>query len=662
MNRRGTRVVLIVVALIALSSCGGGSGGGGYQPPVNQVTGVAISPTSITLETGQEQQFTATVRGTGSYDASVRWSVNGVVGGNSAVGSISSTGLFTAPNALPNPSTVTVAATSVEDPTKSASASAKVNPTSATGPGPSLQVDATAAQHPINPYIYGMNYYGMDAASEALAQELRLPVLRWGGDATTRYNWKLDVTNSAADWYFTTTPNNNTGYPDVSEFNSYVEQDRRTQTKTMTTMPTIGWTTKARTTLCGFSVAKYGAQREVNPWVPDCGNGVKPDGSNITGNDPTDTSVAIDPTFAGDWVRYLVGRYGSAANGGVAIYSLDNEPMLWWGTHRDVHPNPTTYDEMRDRTYGYAAAIKEADPTAEVSGPAVYGWPAYFYSTLDWVTGWNTPPDWRYDGNPIDRNAHGSVPFLEWYLQQMQAYEQAHGVRILDYLDVHGYVQPDGLAFQPAGDASNQARRLRSTRSLWDPTYRDEGSINDYVRLAPRMHEWVNNNYPGTKLAITEYNWGAPEDINGALAQADILGIFGREGVDLATLWGPPQSAQPAAFAYRMCRNYDGAGNGFGETSVSAASADQGQLAIYAALRAADGALTLMVINKTYVHLTSTVTLAGFVPTGAAKVYRYSPTNLGTIVAEPDQAVEAAGFSATFPAMSLTLLVIRPAT
>lgn len=662
MNGRGTSAVLIAIAVVVLGSCGGGSGGGGYQPPVNQVTGVTISPTSITLETGQEQQITATVTGTGTYDRSVRWSVNGVVGGNSAVGSISGTGMFTAPNAVPSPSTVTVAATSVGNATKSASAAVKVNPTSATGPGPALQVDPTAAQHAINPYIYGMNYYGMDAASEALALELRLPVLRWGGDATTRYNWRLDISNAAADWYFTTTPNDNTGYPDVSEFNSYVEQDRRTGTKTMTTMPTIGWVTKARATLCGFSVAKYGPQQAVNPWVPDCGNGVKPDGSNVTGNDPTDTSGAIDPTFATEWVQYLVSRYGNAADGGVAIYSLDNEPMLWWGTHRDVHPSPTTYDEMRDRAYGYAAAIKQADPSAEVSGPAVFGWMAYFYSTLDWVTGWSTPPDWRYDGNPIDRNAHGNVPFLEWYLQQMQAYEQAHGVRILDYLDVHGYVQPEGLAFQPAGDAATQALRLRSTRSLWDPTYRDEGSINDYVRLVPRMHEWVNNNYPGTKLAITEYNWGAPEDINGALAQADILGIFGREGVDLATLWGPPQSAQPAAFAYRMYRNYDGAGNGFGETSVSASSADQGQLAIYAALRATDGALTVVVLNKTYVHLTSAVTLAGFVPAGAAKVYRYSPSNLGAIVAEPDQAVEASGFTATFPAMSITLLVLPPAT
>ena len=661
MKERGKWAAL-VVALLALGSCGGGGGGGGYTPPANAVTGVTISPTSVTIEVGQEQQFTATVTGTGVFDHAVRWTVNGIEGGNSTVGVISGAGKYTAPNAVPSPSIVTVAATSVANATKSGTAAVTVNATSATGPGPALSVDAAAAQHAINPYIYGMNYYGMDAASEALAVELRLPVLRWGGDATTRYNWKLDITNAGADWYFTSVPNDNTQFPDVSEFNSYVEQDRRTGTKTMATMPILGWVTKARATLCGFSVAKYGPQQAVNPWVPDCGNGVKPDGTNLTGNDPTDTSVAIDPTFAREWVEYLVGRYGSAAEGGVAIYSLDNEPMLWFGTHRDVHPNPTTYDEMRDRTYGFAAAIKQADPTAEVSGPAVFGWMAYFCSALDWVTGWSTPPDWRFDGNPIDRNAHGGVPFLEWYLQQMRAYEEQHGVRILDYLDVHGYVQPEGLAFQPAGDAATQALRLRSTRSLWDPTYRDESWINDYVRLIPRMHEWVDNNYPGTKLAITEYNWGAAEDINGALAQADILGIFGREGVDLATLWGPPSSAQPAAFAYRMFRNYDGAGNGFGETSVSATSADQGQLAIYAALRASDGALTVMVLNKTYVHLTSTVTLTGFAPASAAKVYRYSPANLAAIVAEPEQAVDAGGFTATFPAMSITMVVLEPAT
>src|SRR6476469_340938 len=174
----------------------------------------------------------------------------------------------------------------------------------------------------------------------------------------------------------------------------------------------------------------------------------------------------------------------------------------------------------------------------------------------------------------------------------MHAYERAHGVRILDYLDLHFYQQANGVALAPAGDALQQALRLRSTRALWDPSYNDESYIRDldtgaYLQMIPRMKSWVTDNYPGTKLAITEYNWGALDHINGALTQADILGIFGREGVDLATLFDSPfgdggsfKPNLPGAFAFRMYRNYDGKGSMFGDTSVQATSSAQDKLAI----------------------------------------------------------------------------------
>jgi hypothetical protein len=522
------------------------------------------------------------------------------------------------------------------------------------GPGPALQVNAAAGQHSISLDIYGMNF-----ADEALATNLRLPVRRWGGNATTRYNWQNDTSNHASDWYFENlaNPNSNpSALPDGSSSDQFVEQDRRTGTRTLLTVPLIGWTPKARATACSFSVNLYGAQQSTDPWQPDCGNGKHTNGSPITDNDPTDTSTAIGPSFVQGWINHLIGRYGTAANGGVALYDLDNEPMLWDDTHRDVHPQPTNYDEMRDRTYAYAAAIKATDPGAHTLGPVAWGWTAYFWSALDWAPGgswWN---------NPQDRNAHGGTPFVDWYLQQMQAYEQAHGTRILDYLDLHYYPQADGVALQPAGSAATQALRLRSTGGLWDPTYTDESWIGEPVRLIPRMKEWVSNNYPGTKLAITEYNWGALDSLNGALAQADVLGIFGREGLDLATLWDPPSSSEPGAFAFRMYRNYDGAGSAFGDTSVSASSTDQGALAIYAARRNADGALTLMIINKGSSDLTADVTLAGFDPAGSAQVYRYSGANLNAIVRQADQAVTASGFSATFPGSSITLIVVPSAT
>ncbi len=180
------------------------------------------------------------------------------------------------------------------------------------------------------------------------------------------------------------------------------------------------------------------------------------------------------------------------------------------------------------------------------------------------------------------------------------------------------------------------------------------------MRLVPRMHEWVNADYPGTKLALTEYNWGALDDVNGALAQADVLGIFGREGLDLATLWAPPTSAQPGAFAFRMYLNYDGAGGAFGDTSVRAQSADQDQLAIYAAIRD-DGALTLMLVNKTSSVLTSPITLAGFTPAVAAHMYHYGAAAPGAIVHAPDVTIAGGGITGTFPANAITLLVVPPA-
>jgi hypothetical protein len=89
-------------------------------PPVS----VTISPTSATVRVNRTKQFTATVLN--SSNATVTWKVNGVVGGNTTVGTISSSGLYRAPGAVPNPATVTISATSVADPTKSAGAAVTV--------------------------------------------------------------------------------------------------------------------------------------------------------------------------------------------------------------------------------------------------------------------------------------------------------------------------------------------------------------------------------------------------------------------------------------------------------------------------------------------------------------------------------------------------------
>lgn len=527
----------------------------------------------------------------------------------------------------------------------------RTGPTPRPGAGPDLHVDAGTGRHPISPDIYGMNF-----ADEALAQELRLPVRRWGGNSTTRYNWQIDVHNTASDWYFENIPDDNDHpelLPDGSTVDRFVEQDRRTGTGTLLTMPLIGWTPNRRLADhpfdCGFKVSIYGPQESTDPWDPDCGNGVAAGGGDITGNDPADTSVAVGPEFVQAWIGHLTNKYGPAVAGGVRFYALDNEPMLWPFTHRDVHPELTGYDEMLERTLAYASAIKAADPTALTLGPVTWGWCAWFYSALD-----GCAPGGDYD-------SHGGLEFTPWYLAQLRAYEQQGGQRLLDYLDLHVYPQGDGIFDPDPGSPATQAFRLRSTRALWDPTYVDETWIARPIALIPLMHSWVDQHYPGTRLSLSEYNWGALGHLNGALAQADLLGIFGRERLDLAALWDPPGAADPGAFAFRIFRNYDGAGSHFGETSVHAASADQDRLAIYAAQRAADGALTLVVINKTGQALVSPVALSGFDPGTRAWVYRYSGEQPAAIVRQADQVIAGTGFTATWPAQSISLLVLPPA-
>jgi len=516
----------------------------------------------------------------------------------------------------------------------------------------SLTVDATAARHAISPLIYGIN--DINATDASLWQTLGITVNRWGGNETSRYNWQLDTYNHANDWFF-----ENDRMGSSSTVNAFITANKKAGAKSLVTVPMIGYVAKdGNLSTCGFSVAKYGPQKSTDLYRPDCGNGAKTNGSLVTGNNPTDTSLAVNTPFITSWLNYLVQQYGNANNGGVAFYNLDNEPDIWFSTHQDVAPVGLTYDQLMSLSTSYAAAIKAVDPGAKILGPVVDGWTYYWNSPRDGQQGlWSTTPD---------RNAHGGIPLIPWYLQQMQAYEKKTGVRLLDYLDVHYYPASAGVALSPAGNAATQALRLQSTRSLWDPSYVDQswissaGPSNGIIQLIPLLRNWVSANYPGTQLAISEYNWGAPESINGALAQADVLGIFGREGLGLATLWpdGTLSANQPLAYAFRLYRNYDGLGSTFGDTSVSAASNYPANLAIYAAENSSNGALTLMVINKTTGGLTAPLSLSHFTPSGVLQTWRYSPANLNQIVHLADQTIKGTVINSTFPANSVTLYVI----
>ncbi|MFJ5992911.1 glycoside hydrolase family 44 protein [Lentzea sp. NPDC092896] len=509
--------------------------------------------------------------------------------------------------------------------------------------GPELAVDVSAARHAISPGVYGLN--GGDPAFNA---EIGQSVARWGGNASSRYNFKNHTYNTGSDWYF-----ENIVADEQHTLEWMVGSNLDRGIKPVVTVPMVGWVAKdspsSHPFACGFPATRYPQQDGFDEWDPNCGNGLL-NGTNLAGV-PADTSVRADAAFAGEMVSHLVSRFGTAAQGGVPIYELDNEPVLWAHTHRDVHPELVSYDELGSKGTATAAAIKAADPGAAVLGPSGWGYCEWVASGVDGC------------GPGADSAAHGGLNLSQWYLKNMKDYSDAHGgKRFLDYFDQHYYPQIGG-----GKDPESNALRLRSTRSLWDPTYVEESWIGPGGVNAPplqfirTMKSWIDQYNPGTKTAITEYNWGALDDINGALTQADVLGIFGREGLDLATMWGEPKPADPGAYAFRMYRNYDGAGSRFGDVSVSATSTDQGRLAVYAAQRSSDDALTVMVVNKTGEDLTSPLSTTGFDGTVAAQRFTYGPANLSAIVRGADLPVNDGHVDATYPANSITLLVLPPA-
>src|SRR5450631_4398318 len=243
-----------------------------------------------------------------------------------------------------------------------------------------VTVDTSANRHAINTLIYGVSFADFSQPGAP-----PYPLNRWGGNSVTRYSWQNDVANHASDWFFeniASGPDPGT-LPDGSAADQFIDASRAKGADALITVPLIGWTPKDRTGRWGFSVGKYGAQQSTDPYQPDAGNGKHGGGSVITGNDPADTSTAIGPDFVTQWRAHIAGRVGAAGSGGVRFFALDNEPDLWNSTHRDLHPDPLSYDEIWQRTVDYASAIKTQDPNALVTGPVPWGWCAYFWSALD---------------------------------------------------------------------------------------------------------------------------------------------------------------------------------------------------------------------------------------------------------------------------------------
>jgi glycosyl hydrolase family 44 len=510
--------------------------------------------------------------------------------------------------------------------------------------GVTVTIDATANRHPIDPMIYGVAF-----ASKTDLTALNAPLNRMGGNNMTDYNWAQDAENLDADWYFESYPQGD-GTPGKSA-DQFVATAKAAGAQPMLTVPLVGWVAKlgaGRAILPSFPASLYPSQCGFDPYDSDAGDGLESDCSTpIAGNDPRIAYVEDSVKREQKWIKHLVATWGRSNKGGVGYYLMDNEPSIWFSTHRDIHPIGPHADEYRDKVVAESAAIKTLDPKAKVVAAEEWGWEGYFYSGYDQ----QYAAEHGYCCFPDHEGMQGGMDYMPWLLSQWKT--AGHPV---DVVSVHFY--PQGNEDSNDTSQATQLLRNRSTRQLWDPNYTSESWIGAPVYLIPRMKQWIADEYyADTPIAITEYNWGAENHINGATTQADIYGIFGREGLDMATRWTVPASTTPTYKAMQMYRNYDGHDGAFGETSVLASVPNPDNLSAFAALRNTDKTMTVMVISKVLSGTTPiTLQLGHFKTSGTAQVWRLTSSN--AIQRAADIAWSGGALHDTEPAQSITLYVL----
>ena len=508
----------------------------------------------------------------------------------------------------------------------------------------SFNVDSTQDSHPISRFVYGMN--GWDPAQ----RPRNLALSRSGGNRMTAYNWETNASNAGADFH-----NQNDNFLGGGEVpNGAVapglEAARAAGAGMIVTMPLIGYVSADK--LGNGDVANSGANYLQTRFLQS------PARKNAAFSLVPNTADAF--VYQDEYINFLDKTYPgafAAANNPIMI-SLDNEPDLWQSTHArlrgDGNPNTqagttATYAEMVQRTIDYADAAKDVNPDALIFGPVNYGWQGMV----------------RFQ-DAADAN---NRDFLEFYLAQMAAAESPNGHRLVDVLDVHWYPEAQGAGVRITEENTTPdvvAARKQAPRSLWDSTYTETSWITGCcsggpIRLLPRLEAKIAANYPGTRLAITEYNYGAANHISGAIAQADVLGIFGREGVFAANLWRLASNNSFLYGAFEIYRNYDGANGSFGNTSIRAANTDIVNASVYASVdTGTPGRMVIVCINKSDSAQTAGIAVTHTVQFNKAEVYQLTSAN-STPQRQADIDITLTNaFQYNMPANSISTLVLLP--
>ena len=436
-----------------------------------------------------------------------------------------------------------------------------------------IAVDLKGERKEISPLIYGVNQYTTNL------KDVKTNAVRQGGNRMTAYNWETNASNAGSDWKHSSDTNLSESN-DPADCVQVLSKDaaKNNVGYKLTTLQLAGY----------VSADKDGTVTEDEKAPSKRWNKVV-----LTkGSDFADTPDLTDGVvYMDEYVNYIIKKLGnSKSETGIQGYSLDNEPVLWNDTHSRMHPEPVTIKELGEKSIEMAKNVKKLDPDAEVFGPALYG-----YTAFDHLDDDDAHTEW--EEVKAANNYHW---YLDCYLDQMKKASDESGTRLLDVLDVHYYSESARNGIED---------RLQSVRTLYEEGFKENSWIGQWcmenVPILPTIQASIDKYYPGTKLGISEYNFGGGNDASGTIAQVEALGCYADQGVYFASLWG----GEPFIVAgINLYTNYDGKGGCFGDTLIPAKSDDVSKSSTYAAVNAKDDSkVTVMVTNKDLKEAENTV-------------------------------------------------------
>ncbi len=422
----------------------------------------------------------------------------------------------------------------------------------------------------ISPYIYGICNGNYDKAT----------FRRMGGNRLSAYNWENNFSNAGAD-YFNQNDTYLTWITDVLQdevvipaicLSNFHNKSIQQNAISAITLPMLGYVSN--------DALGEVSETELAPsarWAEVINN--------------KGTAFTLSPelndgkVFVDEEINYLINKFGySDTPTGIKAYIMDNEPGLWASQFSRMRKDKVTYNELLDKSIDLSKTIKRMDANALVFGSEPYGFNEY----------WNLQ-------EAIDADDYiEDYWFIDTYLKAFKAAHDFEGKRLLDVLTIHWY--PDGgYVYSDSISEEIRSDRVQRPRSFWDSTYIEPNWIgqwySDELPIIPRIKQSISAFYPDTKFAITEYGFGAAQDISGGIAQAEALGAFAKTGVDYASLWSKIEGYLITAFDLFL--NYDNAGSKYGAINVKAESDNPAVSTIYASVDdEADSKLHFIVNNK----------------------------------------------------------------